>query len=94
VPELRRLAPDERFEVALTHRARRVQVETVSTTGNRTAFTGWIISVANLRLGTTDAVLVLRTDQERIDKDLAVSLAQISTITRLDLNGEPIDEAP
>jgi hypothetical protein len=90
--ELRRLTPDERFQVALTHRAQRVQVETVSTTGNRTAFAGWVTSVANLRHGTTEAVLVLRTDRERIDKDLAFSLAQISTITPLDPTGQPLEQ--
>jgi hypothetical protein len=90
MPELRRLAPDERFRVALTYRARRVQVETISTTGNRSTFTGWITSVANLRLGATDAVLVLRTDPQRIDKDLAFSLAQVATITRLDLDDQTV----
>ena len=91
MPELRRLPPDERFRVALTHRARRVQVETASTTGNRSTFTGWVVSVANLRLGATDAVLVLRTDQERIDKDLAFSLAQVCAITRLGPDGLPVE---
>jgi hypothetical protein len=91
MPELRRLPPDDRFRAALTYRAQRVQVETISTTGNRSTFTGWVTSVANLRLGATDAVLVLRTDQERIDKDLAFSLAQVGTITRLDLHGRPVE---
>lgn len=90
MPDLRRLPPDERFRLALTYRARRVQVDTVSTTGSRTAFTGWITSVATVRLGSTDAVLVLRTEQERIDKDLAFSLAQVAAITGLDADGGPL----
>jgi len=93
MPDLRRLPPDERFRDALTHRGRRVRIETVSTTGNRSSFTGWVVSVATVRLGTTDAVLVLRTDQERIDKDLAFSLAQVSAVARLGLDGQPLGDA-
>lgn len=92
VPELRRLPPDERFRAALTYRAHRVRVETVSGTGSRSTHTGWVTSVANVSLGATDAVLVLRTSQERIDKDLAFSLAQVATIVRLDFYGNPVEQ--
>jgi hypothetical protein len=86
--EIHRLPADDRFEQALKFRGLPVEVETVQN-GNRMTFRGWVTSVANLRNGNTPHVLVLRTDQDRIDKDLAFSLAQVARITGLPLGWRP-----
>ncbi len=92
--ELRRLSPDDRFKKALTYRGKYVRMVRIAPgSGNPSEFRGWVTSVANLQLGMSDAVLVLRTDQTRIDKDLAFSLAQIGDIIRLGFDGRPIKGA-
>jgi hypothetical protein len=79
-----RLAPDERASIARTHLGKQVRIVFAERTYVAPA-TGWLISVAGMLSGTTTDVIVVREDLKVHGQDWACSLAQVATITPLEL---------
>lgn len=77
---LGRLTDVQRCEIALGYVDQRVTLVFDPARNPDGEVTGWVVSVAMLAHGTTRDVITLRADQDRTNKDIAYSLAQVVSI--------------